>query len=161
MIDENVIEKDDLDREYDYSYKGYKVLCRTGWVEPSYIYRHKTNKALYRVKDNDCIVDVTEDHSLFNIDKQKIAPTEIENNTKLEYKNVDSLQEVFCHLENEIIDDYVNQFNNKQMHRIPIEILNADKENQRYFLNNIDLDLVNLDNKVLMAGVLYLRKNVN
>lgn len=161
MIDENVIEKDDLDREYDYSYKGYKVLCRTGWVEPSYIYRHKTNKALYRVKDNDCIVDVTEDHSLFNIDKQKIAPTEIDNNTKLEYKNVDSLQEVFCHLENEIIDDYVNQFNNKQMHRIPIEILNADKENQRYFLNNIDLDLVNLDNKVLMAGVLYLRKNVN
>lgn len=79
-------EIDALGREYDYSKKDYQVLCRTGWVDVSYIYRHKTDKDIYRVTDeNGFYVDVTEDHSLFNDKQEKIKPSTIKEDTKLEY----------------------------------------------------------------------------
>ena len=85
LIDEKQIQIDEFGREYDYSPKSYKVLCRSGWVEPSYIYRHKTDKDIYEVADDKTLVEVTEDHSLFDSDKNKIKPSEINENTKLEY----------------------------------------------------------------------------
>ena len=86
LIDEDKIEIDALNREYDYSEKPYWVLCRSGWHECGYVYRHATDKDVYRVSDdNGMILDVTEDHSLFNADKQKIKPSEINEDTKLEY----------------------------------------------------------------------------
>lgn len=88
IIDESNIDKDFLGREYDYSEKPYLVLCRSGWCECKYVYRHETDKALYRVSDtNGMVVDVTEDHSLYNSDKNEIKPTEITENTELEYYN--------------------------------------------------------------------------
>lgn len=86
IISLNEIKIDALGREYDYSKKNFKVLCRSGWVEPSYIYRHKTDKEIYRVSDNNgVLIDVTEDHSLLNDRKEKIKPSEINNNTQLEF----------------------------------------------------------------------------
>lgn len=85
LIDENKIHIDELGREYDYSEKPYYVLCRSGWVEPEYIYRHKTDKDIYEVKDGEAVVKVTEDHSLFDENRNKIKPTDIDENTKLEY----------------------------------------------------------------------------
>lgn len=88
IINDSKIEKDFLGREYDYSEKPYLVLCRSGWCECKYVYRHETDKALYRVSDtNGMLVDVTEDHSLYNSDKKEIKPTEITENTELEYYN--------------------------------------------------------------------------
>lgn len=88
IINDSKIEKDFLGREYDYSEKPYLVLCRSGWCECKYVYRHETYKALYRVSDtNGMLVDVTEDHSLYNSDKKEIKPTEITENTELEYYN--------------------------------------------------------------------------
>lgn len=78
-------ETDALGREYDYSKKPYKVLCRSGWVTPEYIYRHKTNKPLYTVSEGNMSVTVTEDHSLFNANQQKIKPSDVNDNTKFEY----------------------------------------------------------------------------
>lgn len=78
-------ETDALGREYDYSKKPYKVLCRSGWMKPNYIYRHKTNKPLYEVSEGNMSVTVTEDHSLFNDKQEKIKPSEINEQTKLEY----------------------------------------------------------------------------
>ena len=86
IIDENSIEIDDLNREYDYSEKPYWVLCRSGWCDCKYVYRHKTDKDIYEVSDdNGMLVEVTEDHSLFNKDKEEIKPTEINSDTELEY----------------------------------------------------------------------------
>lgn len=85
LIDENEIHVDELGREYDYSEKPYYVLCRSGWVEPEYIYRHKTDKVIYEVKDREAVVKVTEDHSLFDENRNKIKPTDVTENTKLEY----------------------------------------------------------------------------
>ena len=87
LINEDNIKIDKLGREYDTSKKDFKVLCRSGWKEASYIYRHKTDKDIYEIKDNSMVVEVTEDHSLFNDKQEKIKPSEITNETKLEYYN--------------------------------------------------------------------------
>ena len=54
-------------------------------MKPNYIYRHKTNKPLYEVSEGNMSVTVTEDHSLFNDEQKKIKPSEINEQTKLEY----------------------------------------------------------------------------
>ena len=86
IIDEKAIQIDDLGREYDYSQKPYMVLCRSGWCDCKYVYRHKTDKDIYRVSDNNgLLVDVTEDHSLYNKEKKEIKPSRIDITTELEY----------------------------------------------------------------------------
>ena len=89
LIDEHKVEIDGLGREYDYSSKPFEVLCRSGWVEPKYIYRHKTDKDIYEISDGNMKVNVTEDHSLFNDKMNKIKPSEISDDTKLEYNTND------------------------------------------------------------------------
>ena len=87
IFDEDSSEIDGLGREYDYSEKPYWVLCRSGWCDCKYVYRHGTDKEIYRVTDSNTgtMVDVTEDHSLYNDKQQEIKPSEIDENTKLEY----------------------------------------------------------------------------
>jgi intein/homing endonuclease len=86
IIDETKIQIDALGREYDYSQKPYMVLCRSGWCDCKYVYRHKTDKDIYRVSDNNgLLVDVTEDHSLYNKEKKEIKPSRIDITTELEY----------------------------------------------------------------------------
>ena len=88
IINEDTIDIDFLNREYDYSEKPYWVLCRSGWCDCKYVYRHKTDKNIYRVSDNNgMIVDVTEDHSLYDKNQKPIKPTNITNETELEYYN--------------------------------------------------------------------------
>lgn len=170
LINENEINIDGLNREYDYSKKNFKVLCRSGWVEPSYIYRHKCEKPIYRVSENNMVVDVTEDHSLFNEKQEKIKPSEINNGTKLEYYNKDISNNIrpktfkdILRLRNKTIE---NGFKN-----IPIEILNADKITKRIFANLLlskindepydrDTTKINLNNfsKTFIAGFNFIIK---
>lgn len=138
LINEEHINKDVLGREYDYSKKDYKVLCRSGWVEPSYIYRHKTDKPIYRVQDENMTVDVTEDHSLFDSEQNKIKPSEIKEDTKLEYYKNEIHTNIFHSDDNEFIKGFAERTN--PMLRIPQMILNADKETRSkylYFLNKL------------------------
>ena len=90
IINESQIKVDNLGREYDYSEKPYEVLCRSGWVDVDYVYRHKTDKDIYRItKEDGSYVDVTQDHSLFTEDKIEIKPTDIKPETKLETSSYD------------------------------------------------------------------------
>lgn len=90
IINEAQIKVDNLGREYDYSEKPYEVLCRSGWVDVDYVYRHKTDKDIYRItKEDGSYVDVTQDHSLFTEDKIEIKPTDIKPETKLETSSYD------------------------------------------------------------------------
>lgn len=90
IINEAQIKVDNLGREYDYSEKPYEVLCRSGWVDVDYVYRHKTDKYIYRItKEDGSYVDVTQDHSLFTEDKIEIKPTDIKPETKLETSSYD------------------------------------------------------------------------
>ena len=90
IINEAQIKVDNLGREYDYSEKPYEVLCRSGWVDVDYVYRHKTDKDIYRItKEDGSYVDVTQDHSLFTEYKIEIKPTDIKPETKLETSSYD------------------------------------------------------------------------
>ena len=156
LINEGEINIDILGREYDYSKKDYKVLCRSGWVEPSYIYRHKTNKPIYRVEDNDMVVDVTEDHSLFNSEQEKIKPNEINGKTELEYYTslVDTPQYHISDIKN--LENYAKIAAENGI-KIPRRIINADKETRKVFIACLDKYLtkeVNIQNfsKTFVAG---------
>ena len=158
MIDTNNISIDELGREYDTSKKGYKVLCRSGWVEPSYIYRHKTDKDIYRVTDGECSVDVTEDHSLFDSDKNEIKPTDIKDDTELEYYN-DIISEKEMKVSKSDIDNIILQIKEKNIDRIPVSLLNADKIKKYYFcceLINNHLENENYT-KTIAAGIQYIK----
>lgn len=129
MIDEDSVEVDVLGREYDYSKKNYKVLCRSGWCEPSYIYRHKTSKPIYTVSEGEMSIDVTEDHSLFTEDKKEIKPSQIKSTTKLEYYTDKSIYSDFNTLTQKEYD-YVSK-----TYGGTVTIMNADKLTKKIWFN--------------------------
>lgn len=163
MIDENKIKIDSINREYDYSEKGYKVLCRSGWVKPEYIYRHKTDKDIYEVKDGNAVINVTEDHSLFNNDKIKIKPSEINDNTRLEYYdkkiNIDSMSiNQLTIKEITIISSLIKK---NIIDRIPIQLLNEKNINNIiYFMKIIDGVDFEKKSKTFKAGILFLKNRI-
>ena len=129
MIDEDSVEVDVLGREYDYSKKNYKVLCRSGWCEPSYIYRHKTSKPIYTVSEGEMSIDVTEDHSLFTEDKKEIKPSQIKSTTKLEYYTDKSIYNDFNTVTQKEYD-YVSK-----IYGGTVAIMNADKLTKKIWFN--------------------------
>lgn len=160
LIDEEQIQIDGLGREYDYSSKPYKVLCRSGWVEPEYIYRHKTNKPIYTIKDGDMLVEVTEDHSLFNDKQEKIQPSKIKEDTNLEYyQDIEVSNKKI--LNTEIIDRLIKCYNNGILKGLPIELLNSSIENKKYFLQQTKNIKLQNPTKTLLAGIHYLVKCCN
>lgn len=163
MIDENKINIDILNREYDYSEKGYKVLCRSGWVKPEYIYRHKTDKDIYEVKDENAFINVTEDHSLFNNDKVKIKPSEINSDTRLEYYDkkidIDSMSTKKLTInEITIISSLIKK---NIIDRIPIQLLNEKNINNIiHFMKIIDGLDFEKKSKTFKAGILFLKNRI-
>lgn len=85
IFDASSATMDGLGREYDMSCKRYLFLCKSGWRDAEYIYRHKTDKPIYDVKEGDMAISVTEDHSLFNDKHEKIKPSSINEDVSLEY----------------------------------------------------------------------------
>ena len=161
LINNEYINKDVLGREYDYSNKNYKVLCRSGWVEPSYIYRHKTDKPIYRVEDKNMVVDITEDHSLFNSKKEKIKPNEINKETALEYYT-EQLQTVSYNItNNKQLENYAKVVARSGL-KIPKRIINANKDTRERFFNYLNKYLtkeVNIQNfsKTFVAGYNFIQ----
>lgn len=154
IIDENSIEKDGLGREYDNSTKPYLVLCRSGWSEVDYVYRHEAKKDIYRVGDDKSYVDVTKDHSLFKEDKTEIKPTDINIDTKLEKNNND----IWSKFNNNSVNNakLLAKMFGKAFDRVPTIILNADINTKKIFISNIDVNLPL--SKTAMAGIKYVEK---
>lgn len=148
-------------REYDYNDCLYDVLCRSGWQKPKFLYRHKTDKDVYRVEDNDMSVDCTKDHSLFNDKQEEIKPTEIKEDTKLEYYKGETIYTDFntqCVNEN-YIKFIANTVKNGICTELPVTILNLDIKGKKLFLsllNNIDIN-INTHTKTLVAGIQYIQ----
>ena len=161
LIDEENVKTDLFGREYDYSRKNYKVLCRSGWVRPSYIYRHKTTKDIYEVEDSDNVrVDVTEDHSLFNDKKEKIKPSTISDDTKLEYYNGSLLGERVIKCSEKVMKYIASLVNKDQIEKTPSIFLNLSKEDSEKFINMIDWN-VKHKSKALQACLMYIYGKVN
>ena len=161
LIDVSSINIDALGREYDYSKKDYYVLCRSGWVEPNYIYRHKTDKDIYEITEGDMSIEVTEDHSLFNDKQEKIKPSEIDENTKLEYYrekilpdcNLDCIKTIAKSLGKQVAE-------NDTFDRVPIGILNSNKSTMKAFydafMKNYREDIEY--SKTCLAGLQYIKR---
>ncbi|CAH6421767.1 DNA topoisomerase 2 [uncultured virus] len=58
----------------EYSATDFNIWTDDGWTNIKKIIRHKVNKKIYRILTNTGIVDVTEDHSLLDKNKNKISP---------------------------------------------------------------------------------------
>ena len=160
LINEKYIETDALGREYDYSEKPYQVLCRSGWITPSYIYRHKTNKDIYEITDGEMHAEVTEDHSLFDTEKNKIKPSEINDNTKLEYYsgNINSLKDKEMH--DEWIGDAAKRLADGEIDRVPLYVLNGAKYNAQCFYEafmEFQRDDIHYS-KTCIAGLQFLKR---
>lgn len=166
IINETQIKVDNLGREYDYSEKPYEVLCRSGWVDVDYVYRHKTDKDIYRItKEDGSYVDVTQDHSLFTEDKIEIKPTDIKPGTKLETSsynfepNIDLSQEHYTRymIENDAISLALGKVDRVHVWAIN---LSKDKMKQYYdtFMLNYRDDIEY--SKTCLAGLKYLKSKI-
>ena len=160
LINEDNIKIDKLGREYDTSKKDFKVLCRSGWKEASYIYRHKTDKDIYEIKDNSMVVEVTEDHSLFNDKQEKIKPSEITNETKLEYYNGGNIVSNKYELDKRKINMCaVFAAGNREHASVTKDILNSTVSCKKLFLEKFER--YRQPNKVyskqIMASLQYLK----
>ena len=163
LIDKENIQKDVLGREYDYSTKDYTVLCRSGWVKPTYLYRHKTTKDLYRIEDNsNFIVDVTEDHSLYNEKQVKIKPADVDENTIFE--EYEGCISVNCAEVDNAKFNKLLAFTLKYPTKIPIEILNANLSVRNKFAEQLEMKCnkeITIDNfsKTFVVGYYFIKSD--
>lgn len=161
IINIGSIKTDELGREYDVSKKEFKVLCRSGWSDVEYIYRHKTDKPIYRVSDGNMISDVTEDHSLFDRNKKEIKPSEINDKTILEY------YENSIYFNSNVVDEKEIKISakllaNGSIDRVPINILNSPKDCCIKFINYFnETEKKNALSKTALAGIMYLKNKCN
>lgn len=162
IINKDEIQIDALGREYDTSKKSFKVLCSSGWVEPSYIYRHKTSKDIYRITDNNTLIDVTEDHSLYNKEGNKIKPSEVNSKTELEYYNYFDDSMPVTNISLKYIERIVSLIKSNSLTKLPIKIINMNKESYEIFnsfFTNYGLDII--CSKSIKAGILFLYNRYN
>lgn len=161
-IDEMMMggEEDILHRKYDTREKEYYVLCRSGWVKPSYVYCHKTEKPIYRVIDGDAEIDVTEDHSLYDEKKNKIQPGQINEGTKLEFYCGD-LKHEYSDAEYIEISKIAALLKNGTINRIPTIILNLeDKDKIRFFIEKTKGIAKQRLSKTCRAGLMFLENQM-
>lgn len=59
------------------------VWSNGDWSQIKRVIRHKTNKKIYRINTHIGIVDVTEDHSLLDVNENKLQPIDCKINTEL------------------------------------------------------------------------------
>lgn len=156
-------ETDALGREYDTSEKPFKVLCRSGWMKPNYIYRHKTNKPLYDVSESNMSVTVTEDHSLFNDKQEKIKPNDISSETKLEYYTNKFWYGEGSHKVNEkVIISTAKMLKNGTLDRVPIFLFNdVGLDCIKIFLKEIEGWDYSKTSKTCQAGIMFLKNKMN
>lgn len=80
----------DPEKLRDFEQKPYEVLTVNGWKKINYVFRHGTNKEIHRVITKDRLVQVTEDHSLFQ-NKQQVKPSILKRGDKIDVYNEDIL----------------------------------------------------------------------
>lgn len=160
IIDVNHIEVDGLGREYDTTEKPYQMLCRSGWSDVKYVYRHKTDKDIYEITDGNTLIEVTEDHSLFNDKQEKIKPSNINKSTKLEYYTKPFSVETKIYSQTNI-GLLGKMFSNGTIDRVPMDILNGNKKQISVFLENITYNDEIQFSKTALAGLIFIQKKLN
>ena len=143
----------------------YKIWTNEGWSNINRVIRHKTNKKIFRVTTAIGIVDVTEDHSLLDIDKNIIKPESCKlNETKLlhnfptEFTSYNYNDPSISYME-----DIINNLYKGNIDKIPINLLNC-KENDRIIFVKMFMErctsVLNQKSKRFYQSLYYLLKSV-
>lgn len=84
-------------KEKQQSYVNYEIMTAHGWSKIMRVIRHRTNKKVYRITTNIGCVDVTEDHSLLNIDGTIMKPTNCNIGTIMMHRPIEPVNHIFYH----------------------------------------------------------------
>jgi DNA polymerase elongation subunit (family B) len=87
------IQKEHLDRgdvKERYLVEGIEIWSDKGWTKIKEIIRHQVSKRMFRVTTGSGCVDVTEDHSLIDINGNKISPKDCNIGTELLHNDLPS-----------------------------------------------------------------------
>jgi DNA polymerase elongation subunit (family B) len=117
----------------------YKIWTNEGWSNINRVIRHKTVKKIYRITSNIGTVDVTEDHSLLDINKKIIKPTDCVIGTELLNGFPKTyVEHDFIDISNFDMMGIIVDLHKGFIDKIPYEILNGKKHNRITFLKMMD-----------------------
>ncbi|AQN68406.1 DNA polymerase type B [Saudi moumouvirus] len=148
----------------------YEVWTDKGWAKIKRVIRHQTKKSIYRVKTNNGVVDVTEDHSLLNTDKEIIKPLDCNPNTKLLhgfmetnniYQNITPSQAYLLGLNFGKVDVYWDIINAQSIWDVINIITNATTKIKQEFIKGWKKQgFYNIENKVEAQFLYYVLKSL-
>jgi hypothetical protein len=153
-------------RDKQQSLTNYKIWTNEGWSDINRVIRHKTNKKIYRVKTHIGVVDVTEDHSLLDENKNIIKPTECVIGTKLLHHFPTEFP-VYQYSDLSIYDmkGIIYDIHKGFIDKIPYEILNGTVEYKikfvELFIKHLSVyGLPNQESKIYYQSLYYLIKSI-
>ena len=120
--DTNRKEKEQTDADY-------KIWTNEGWAKINRVIRHKTIKKIYRITTHIGTIDVTEDHSLLDVNKNIIKPIDCKIGTELLHKFPTEFP-VYLYFDKSDYEmkEIIIALYSGMIEKIPFEILNGRKE---------------------------------
>ena len=105
-----------------------------GWTKLHRVIRHElsNNKKMVRILTHTGLVDVTDDHSLLNLNGSEISPKDINIGNELLHHSLPINEEMVCNIS---IDESLIYYNKHNI--IPYQILNGSKEIKTAFFHGI------------------------
>lgn len=153
-------------RDKQQTLTNYKIWTNEGWSEINKVIRHKTHKKIYRVKTHIGVVDVTEDHSLLDENKNIIKPSQCIIGTKLLH-HFPSEFPVYQYSDMSIYDmkGIISDIHKGFIDKIPYEILNGTIEYKIKFMTlyiaHLSVHgLPNQESKLYYQSLYYLMKSI-
>jgi len=124
-IDYREFKSNETNRYYKEQYlpDNMNVWTDKGWTKVKRIIRHKTVKKIYRILTKTGLIDVTEDHSLLDINREIIKPSKCKIGQKLLHLKPDIDNYNYTFIEKELFNDIEGQIS-----------LYNQKEAQEYFI---------------------------
>ena len=91
---------------------------------------------------------------------EKIKPSEISDDTKLEYYDKPILNSVTVKCHERLIEEIAKLVNKDAIKKIPMKLLNISNDDTRKFMNLIDKN-VKHKSKTVQAGLMYMENKLN
>ena len=110
------------------------------------------------MRDGEGVCEVTEDHSLFNSKKEKVKPSEIDENTELEYYTGEICGDRTENYSDERLKLILRFIEYGRLDRIPVTLLNSDDDTKKRFTAMVDMEKIQHPSKTLLAGLMYMRR---
>ena len=142
----------------------YKIWTNEGWTDIKRVIRHKTNKKIYRVSTGMGVFDVTEDHSLLDVNKKIIKPLDCKVGTELLHAFPDDCSPYIPREFNDFeIKSILDDMNTGLLEKVPCDLLNGTYNNRitfvKMFMEKKNLRIFQRS-KLFYQSLYYLFKSV-